>query len=247
LRAGGWAILPEAIASEKHLRIGDTFTLPSPRPMTLRVAGLSTNGGWPPGAIVLNADDYAHAWGSTAASAVTIDTTAGASAHEVKAEVTRALGPQSGLAVQTAGERETEWMRISHHGLARLTEIARLVLGAAIIAMAGVIASMIWQRRERIASIRRQGFTRWEGWRILLVESVILLFTGCSIGAVFGLYGQLLLSHALTSVTGFPLVVGLGPLIALTTVAIVSASALVIVAVPGYFAARVRATMVKPA
>jgi putative ABC transport system permease protein len=247
LREGGWAILSEALASEKHLHIGDTFTLPSPQPTTLRVAGLSTNGGWPPGAIVLNSGDYARAWGSTASSAVTIDTMPGASLLKVKAEVARALGPRSGLAVQTAGERESEWKRISHHGLARLTEIARLVLGAAIIAMAGVIASMIWQRRERIASIRRQGFTRWEGWRIMLLESVILLFTGSSIGAAFGLYGQLLLSHALTSVTGFPLVVGFAPLIALTTVAIVSASALAIVAVPGYFAARARATMVKPA
>jgi putative ABC transport system permease protein len=247
LRVGGWAILSEAIASEKHLHIGDSFTLPSPQPTTLRVAGLSTNGGWPPGAIVLNSGDYARAWGTTAASAVTINTVAGASTAQVKAEVSRAIGRQSGLAVQTAGEREGEWERISHQGLARLTEIARLVLGAAIIAMAGVIASMIWQRRDRIANIRRQGFTRWEGWRILLVESTILLFAGCSIGAVFGLYGQLLLSHALTTVTGFPLVVGLGPLIALTTVAMVSASALAIVAVPGYFAARVRATMVKPA
>ncbi len=247
LRAGGWAVLSEAIAAEKHLHIGDSFTLPSPRPTTLRVAGLSTNGGWPPGAIVLNSEDYARAWGSTAASALTIDTARYASPIQVKAEVARALGPQSGLAVQTAGEREDEWKRISRHGLARLTEIARLVLGAAIIAMAGVIGSMIWQRRERIASIRRQGFTRWEGWRILLVESVILLITGCSIGAVFGLYGQLLLSHALTVVTGFPLVIGLGPLIALTTVAFVSGSALVIVAVPGYFAARVRATVAKPA
>jgi putative ABC transport system permease protein len=247
LRAGGWAILSEAIASEKHLHIGDRFTLPSPQPTTLRVAGLSTNGGWPPGAIVLNSDDYARAWGTTAASAVTINTAAGASTAQVKTEVSRAIGRQSGLTVQTAGQREGEWERISHQGLARLTEIARLVLGAAIIAMAGVIASMIWQRRDRIANIRRQGFTRWEGWRILLAGSMILLFAGCSIGAVFGLYGQLLLSHALTTVTGFPLVVGLGPLIALTTVAIVSASALAIVAVPGYFAARVRATMVKPA
>jgi putative ABC transport system permease protein len=247
LRLGGWAILSEAVASENHLHIGDSFTLPSPQPMTLRVAGLSTNGGWPPGAIVLNSDDYARAWGSTAASALTVDTTHGTSPTQVKAEVLRALGPRSGLAVQTAGEREGEWKRISHHGLARLTEIARLVLGAAIVAMAGVIASMIWQRRERIAIIRRQGFTRWEGWRILLAESLILVLTGCTIGAVFGLYGQLLLSHALTSVTGFPLIVGLGPLIALTSVAIVSASALAIVAVPGYFAARVRATMVKPA
>lgn len=246
LRAGGWAVLSEALAAERHLHIGSSFTLPSPEPMTLRVAGLSTNGGWPPGAIVLNSDDYARAWGSTAASAVTINATHAASLAQVKAEVARALGPQSGLAVQTAGEREDEWKRISHHGLARLTEIAHLVLGAAIIAMAGVIGSMIWQRRERVASIRRQGFTRWEAWRILLVESVILLFTGCSIGALFGLYGQLLLSHALTVVTGFPLVVGLGPLIALTTVAFVCASALAIVAVPGYFAACVRATVAKP-
>jgi putative ABC transport system permease protein len=247
LRAGGWAILSEAIASELHVHIGGSFTLPSPQPTTFRVAGLSTNGGWPPGAIVLNSNDYASAWGSSAASALTIDTTAGASSLDVKAEVARSLGPNSGLAVQTAAEREHVWTTISHHGLARLTEIARLVLGAAIVAMAGVIASMIWQRRERIANIRRQGFTRAEGWRILLVESLMLVFTGCSIGAVFGLYGQLLLSHALTRVTDFPLVVGLGPLIALTSVAIVSASALAIVAVPGYFAARVRATMVKPA
>jgi putative ABC transport system permease protein len=247
LRAGGWAILSEAIASELHVQIGDRFTLPSPQPTTFRVAGLSTNGGWPPGAIVMSSEDYARAWGSSAASALMIDIAAGASALRVKAEVGRALGSGSGLAVQTAGEREHVWTTISHHGLARLTEIARLVLGAAIIAMAGVIASMIWQRRDRIANIRRQGFTRAEGWRILLVESLMLLFTGCSIGAVFGLYGQLLLSHALTSVTDFPLVVALGPLIALTSVAIVSASALAIVAVPGYFAARVRATMVKPA
>jgi putative ABC transport system permease protein len=247
LRDGGWAVLSEAVASELHLHIGDLFTLPSPQPTPLRVAGLSTNGGWPPGAIVMNSNDYARAWGSTAASALTIDTTAGASPTQVKAEVVHALGPNRALAVQTSAERERLWTRISHHGLARLTEIARLVLGAAIIAMAGVIASMIWQRRERIANIRRQGFTRAQGWRILLVESLMLLFTGCSIGAVFGLYGQLLLSHALTSVTDFPLVVSLGPLIALTSVATVSASALAIVAVPGYFASRARATMVKPA
>ena len=65
LRGHGWAILSEAIASELHLHIGQSFTLPSPRPMRFRLAGLGTNGGWPPGAVVINADDYAHAWGST--------------------------------------------------------------------------------------------------------------------------------------------------------------------------------------
>jgi putative ABC transport system permease protein len=246
LRGHGWAVLSEAIAAELHLHIGDSFALPSPRPTSFRLAGLSTNGGWPPGAIIINATDYAHAWGTQAASALNIDLAPGVVPATARAQIIRALGPDSGLTVQTAGERTTQWKTTSHQGLARLTEIATLVLIAAILAMAGVIASMIWQRRDRIAYIRRQGFTRGLAWRVLFFESAILLVAGCLIGAVFGLYGQLLLSHALTTVTGFPLVVGVGPLIALTSVAIVSTAALAIVAVPGYFAVRVRPTMVAP-
>jgi putative ABC transport system permease protein len=246
LRGHGWAVLSEAIASELHLHIGDSFRLPSPRPTTFRLAGLSTNAGWPPGAIVINAADYATAWGTQAASALNIDLAAGASPATARAQIVSELGADSGLTVQTADERATQWQTISHQGLARLTEIATLVLIAAILAMAGVIASMIWQRRDRIAYIRRQGFTRGLAWRVLFFESAILLLAGCLIGAAFGLYGQLLLSHALTTVTDFPLVVGLGPLIALTSVAIVSIAALAIVAVPGYLAVRVRPTMVAP-
>jgi putative ABC transport system permease protein len=82
-------------------------------------------------------------------------------------------------------------------------------------------------------------------WRALLCESALLLGAGCSIGAVFGLYGQVLLSHALASVTGFPVVFSVGPLVAVWSVALVSLAAAAIVAAPGYLAARV-APSVKP-
>ncbi len=247
LRGHGWAVVSEAIAHELHLHIGESFTLPSPYPTTFRLAGLSTNGGWPPGAIVINAEDYARAWGSNAASALNIDLAPGVSPAAARTLLIRALGPRSGLAVQTAGERESQWKSVSREGLSRLTQIATLVLIAAILAMAGVMTSMIWQRRERIAYIKRQGFTRGLLWRALFFESAVLLGAGCSIGAVFGLYGQLLISHALATVTGFPIAIGVGALIAITSFAVVSAAALAIVAVPGYLAVRVRATMVRPA
>ena len=247
LRGHGWAVLSEAIAHELHLHVGEAFTLPSPDPTTFRLAGLSTNGGWTPGAIVINAEDYARAWGASAASALTINLAPGVSAAQARVELIAALGPASGLAVQSANERERSWKTMSRQGLAPLTEIATLVLIAAILAMAGVMTSMIWQRRERIAYIKRQGFTRGLLWRALFFESAILLGAGCSIGAVFGLYGQLLISHALATVTGFPITIGVGALIAVTSFAVVSAAALAIVAVPGYLAVRVRATMVRPA
>lgn len=54
LRTGGWAVLSAALADERGLSIGQRFTLPSPQPIELRLAGTSTNLGWPPGAIVMN-------------------------------------------------------------------------------------------------------------------------------------------------------------------------------------------------
>ena len=69
VRAGGWLVLSRALAAEQHLHIGEAFTLPSPDPTSFRVAALSTNIGWAPGAIVMNAEDYARAWGSNDASA----------------------------------------------------------------------------------------------------------------------------------------------------------------------------------
>jgi putative ABC transport system permease protein len=247
LRGHGWAVLSEAIAHESHLHIGESFTLPSPYPTTFRLAGLSTNGGWPPGAIVINAEDYARAWGSNAASALNVQVALERSPAEARLQIIRALGADSGLAVQTAAEREAQWIRLSSQGQARLTQIKTIVLIAAILAMGFVMVSLIWQRRERIGYLKRTGCTRGLLWRSLFFESAVLLGSGCLIGAVFGLYGQLVISHALATVTGFPITISVGVLIAIFSFLIVSATALAIVAIPGYFATRVRATMVKPA
>ncbi len=247
LRGRGWAVISEALANELHLHLGSSFTLPSPVPTSFRVAGLSTNGGWPPGTVIMNADDYARAWGSSAASALQITLRPGISPTQGRHEAQRALGSDPGLVVQTAGERERQWETISRQGLARLTEIARLVLVAAILAMAGVMGSMILQRRDQLAYIKRQGFTGGLLWRAVFVQSAILLGAGCSIGAVFGVYGQLVISHALATVTGFPIAISAGATIALGSFGVVSLAALAIVAIPGYLAVRVRASTIKPA
>jgi putative ABC transport system permease protein len=105
--------------------------------------------------------------------------------------------------------------------------------------MAAAMGAMIWQRRPRLAGMKVDGFDQGELWRALLWESALLLGVGCWIGAIFGLYGQLVLSHALVSVTGFPVVLSIGIVVAVTCLAIVTAIALAVVALPGYLAARV--------
>jgi putative ABC transport system permease protein len=242
LRGSGWAVLSQALADERHLSIGQSFTLPSPRPTRFRLAATATNFGWPPGAVIVNADDYARAWGSADPSAYEIRVAPGVPVPTVQRRLRSALGPQAPLMVQSAYQREQVYRSTQRQGLARLSEIAALVLIAAALAMAAAMGAMIWQRRPRLASMKVDGFDQGELWRALLCESALLLGAGCSVGAIFGLYGQLLLSHALVSVTGFPVVFAIGIPIAIGIFAIVTAIAVTIAALPGYLA-----TQVKPA
>jgi putative ABC transport system permease protein len=243
VRAGGWLVLSQALAVEHHLRIGQAFTLPSPNPRTFRVAALSTNIGWAPGAIVMNAADYARAWGSQDVSAFNILLAPGVSPTRGAREVEHALGAGSGLAVQSAQQHAGQQRALNRQALARLTQIATLIPIAAVLAMAAAMGAMIWQRRPRLAKLKLEGLARAELWRTILLESLLLLGAGCLTGAVFGLYGQQLADRALADVVNFPVVYSLTALTALRSLALVSATALVILAIPGYLAASVPAAL----
>jgi predicted lysophospholipase L1 biosynthesis ABC-type transport system permease subunit len=106
---------------------------------------------------------------------------------------------------------------------------------------------LIWQRRDLIAFMKVDGYRRGVLWRWLLCESALMLAVGCLIGAVFGLYGQLLNSHALATVTGLPISLGLEAGTALSSFLLVSVIATAIVAMPGYLVVRVPAGTVSPA
>ncbi len=247
IREGGWAVISQALAFERHLKVGQSLILPSPHPTRLRVAALSTNLGWPPGAIIMSSGEYTRAWGSSEPSAYEIQTKPGASPKAVRSLVQRVLGPATGLSVETVAERTRRHYTLVRQGLSRLVQIRLLVLLAGALAVAGALGSMIWQRRGLVAFIKCQGFQRGVLWRWLLCESAILLLAGCAIGAVFGLYGQLLITHDLGSVTGLPTSLGVEAIVAASSFALVSAVAVVSVALPGYLVVRVPASTVSSA
>jgi putative ABC transport system permease protein len=243
LRGGGWVVLSTALAREAHVRIGQRFTLPAPHPITLRVAALSTDLGWPAGAIVVSPTDYVAGWGSAEPSAYNVMLAPGSSPARVAAEVRRtlALMGYTGLAVQTEHRHEQLEIANGQQGLARLTQMALLVLLAGMLASASTMGAGVWQRRRMLARLKVQGLTRGLLWRSLVWESVIVIGLGCLVGAVFGIYGQLLVSHALLIVTGFPVVISLALATVLESFAIVALAASAIVALSGYRATAVPA------
>jgi ABC-type lipoprotein release transport system permease subunit len=207
---------------------------------SLRTTTLTTtNLAWPPGVIFMSTADYSRLWATSAPTALGVELHPGADLAAARDAIERALGPSSGLEVATAATREASIDALTSEGLGQLQEIATLLLGAAICAMAAALASSLWQRREWLAGLRLSGAKPGRLRRILLLEATLMLGAGCMTGALAGVYGEVVIDGYLRRVTGFPLasiITGARPL---EVFALVLAIALAIMAIPGWLVSRV--------
>jgi putative ABC transport system permease protein len=244
LRGGGWVALSDQVARAAHVTLGGVITIPTPSgPVRYRLAAATTNFGWPGGAIVMSNSDYRSAWQSADPSALEIDVSNGTSPLAVEHAVEGLLGPGSGLQVQTSAMRAAAAHALAREGLSRLTDIARLLMVAAALAMAAAMGASIWQRRRSLASLRIQSFRPSQLRLILLCESALVLATGSLTGAAAGLYGHALIDRYLRGVTGFPAPFSTAAPQMLATIGVVIGTALVVLAVPGFIAARAPAPL----
>ncbi len=238
LRGGGWAAVSSAFAAERHLRVGGSFTLPTPTGSAgFGVAAIITNLGWSPGAVIINASDYSRRWGTADPAALEVTLAPGVTPAAGRRAVAAALGDRPGLGIQTFRERQAQYAADSRQGLQALSEIATLLLVSASLAVASALSAAIWQRRARLASLKIQGYDAGQLWRALLLESAVVLGIGCVVGAGFGIYGHALAGRWLRLNTGFPAPFTLGLPGAFLTLVLLAAIALAVVSLPGWVAA----------
>jgi putative ABC transport system permease protein len=242
LRRGGWATVSTGFASEHHLHLGSPFVLPAPTgPARFGVAAITTNIGWPSGTVTINTNDYQHYWNITQPTTLAVDFKPGVSSTAGRLDVAHALGPRHVLRAQTSEERIVEVEGIVSDGLHNLGQIATLLLIAAALAVASALSAAIWQRRAYLASLKAQGYDRWQLWRAIILEGSVLMLVGGMDGTVFGVYGHALASRWLKHSTGFPSQFSLGELQVLATLALVIGIALVVIMLPGISAVQVPA------
>jgi putative ABC transport system permease protein len=240
IRSGGWAAVSSGFAGERGLNIGSRFDLPTPSGIAHpRVAAITTNSGWPAGTITLNGKDYSRWWDTTEATALEVNLRPGVAGASAERAIRAAVGPGSGLSVQTSIESAAEADASARQGLRTLGQISTLLLIAAALAVAAALSATVWQRRTRLASLKIQGYHPTQLWGGLLLESGVMLGVGSSVGAIVGVYGHALAGHWLTIATGFPAPFSIGVVQVLLTLALITAIALAVIALPGLAAARV--------
>ncbi len=244
LGQGGWIAVSKQIAEEQHVGLGGSLSLPTTTGIIkLRLAATTTNFGWTSGVVLMDINDYARFWGTTVPTALGINLIPGTPVGRALHEITVALGSQSGLEAVTAQTRAQRFDAIAAEGLGQLGDISKLLVAAAILALAAALGSSIWQRRRSLAELRLEGAPRRQIKLVLFVESALMLSAGCLTGAVAGVYGQIVIDGYLKHVTGFPVAgvaTGGRPI---EIPLLVVAAVLLIVSLPGWFASRVPATL----
>jgi putative ABC transport system permease protein len=242
LREDGWAAVSSSLANEQHAKLGDTVSLPTPSgPARLRVAAITTNAGWPPGAITLNTNDFARLWQTTTPTGLEIGLKPGVNPATAARQIRNALGLDNHLLVQTTAEREGTFKASARQGIAGLTDISTLLLIATSLAIAAGLSASVLQRRARLASLKVDGFDSRQLWRSLLLESGILIAIGCLDGAILGIYGHAIASRWLRESVGFPTPFSLGLDTVILTLIIVAIVTFAVISLPGLRAARVPA------
>jgi putative ABC transport system permease protein len=241
LSEGGWVAISKQIADEQHAHVGQAIGLPTPSgTASFRVAALTTNFGWPGGAILMSTTDYSRLWATRAPSALAVDFAPGADIARAQREVAASLGANSGLEAIAAGTWSERFDALAGEGLSQLGDISALLVVAAILAMAAALGSSIWQRRPSLAELLLDGAPRRRLRRILLTESLLMLSAGCIAGAAVGVYGQFVIDSYLKHITGFPVTSIATVARPIEMFALVIAVVLVLVSFPGWRASRVR-------
>jgi putative ABC transport system permease protein len=240
IRRGGWATVSQGFALERHLRIGRHFALPTPSGMlNLGVAAITTNLGWPAGAVTFSTADYVQGWQNADPSALEVNLKPGITAVDGERAVRAALGGRSGLLVQTVHEREIQADSDLRQGLSSLGQISTLILFTGALAVAASLGAVIWQRRTRLAAMKIWGYDHLQLWRSLLFEGAILLAIGCFDGTIFGIYGHAFADRWLRLTTDFPASFAVRGEQVVLTLLLVICTALTVISLPGLAAARV--------
>jgi putative ABC transport system permease protein len=199
-------VISQTIASERDLRLGESFSLPTPTGLSsFRLAATISNYGWLPGTVLISADDYGRLWHTSSAGQLAVTLKPGVSLAQGKLAVQRALPNGSALTVQTAEERQSQVSTVLGSTLSRLNQTSAVVLIAAIATVVAMMISAVWQRRGRLDALISIGMSFGQLARLVFYESGCVLLGGCLIGMASGIFGQYLVDSWLRYSTGSPI------------------------------------------
>ena len=192
-RNSGLALASESFSHRFRLHRGDTLTLPTPTgPRTLRIAGIFSDYGNERGALVIQREHFAAWFGDELATSLIAKLRNSDDAPAMRA---RWKSAHPGLAVYTQGHLRSEALRIFRQTFAITDALELIGIAVSVLGLGFTLASLLWERRNDLTTLRALGFRHVEiAWATTL-ESLLTAGVGILVGLLASIGLGWLLIH----------------------------------------------------
>jgi ABC-type lipoprotein release transport system permease subunit len=172
-------LISKVMAVGLDLETGDVLRLPTARgPRPLRVLGEVEDFAWPTGTVYMRLDRYRQLYRTEAVSALAVDR-----ASKLDRERLREMAPLHAITGAEFKDRINAQMEKSTQGLLAMRA---LTLIAALVAVAGIIATSVFARRREWAVLRAMGIGNAGLLGALALETLLVTSIGALCGAIGG-------------------------------------------------------------
>ncbi|HSQ77552.1 MAG TPA: FtsX-like permease family protein [Nitrospirota bacterium] len=177
----------EAIASQEHLKPGDTMVLPTPEgPVPFMVAVVNVDYSSDSGSILMDMHTYRKYWKEYLADSFSIRVKSKDQVLAVRDAIAQRFGNDRKLFVLPAREFKNEIRKVIDQGFAVNHAINIITLLIACLGIIVTLLASVLERTREIGILRSIGMQRSQVSRVVVVESMLLGIVGGALGAGAG-------------------------------------------------------------
>ena len=170
------------------LGTGDTIHLDTPTgPLTVPIAGVTTDFASPRGTIKMSRALYAERWYDSQATHFFLRAAPGTDVGELRRRIARGLGAQYHLRILSAHELLEYFRSQVRRAFAPLDVLAGLILLVVLVGMGDTLAAGVLERTRDIGVMRALGAQRFHLRRLELAEALVPGLLGLGLALVCGL------------------------------------------------------------
>ncbi len=178
----------EAIASQEHLKPGDTMVLPTPEgPIPFKVAVVNVDYSSDSGSILMDMHTYHRYWKEYLADSFSIRVKSKADVLAVRDEIAKRFGNDRKLFVLPSREFKNEIRKIIDQGFAVNRAVNIITMLIACLGIIITLLASVLERTREIGILRSIGMLRSQVSRVVVIESMLLGIIGGALGTGAGM------------------------------------------------------------
>ncbi len=178
----------EALASQEHIKPGDTVRIPTPAgPVPFKVATINVDYSSDSGSMLMDVHTYRKYWNEYLADSFSVRVQNRDNVYAVRDEIVKRFGNDRKLFVLPSRDFKNEIHKVIDQGFAVNNAVNAITLLIACLGIVVTLLASVLERTREIGILRSIGMLRRQVSRVVVLESVLLGIVGGALGCGAGM------------------------------------------------------------